>query len=81
MNQELLERGPGRVGSVIDEKKEIPILGKTVEIHEPGDYDIDITAYVCLYYKYYDVLAPEARDHIFYDLLTQTGRFPSGSTE
>ena len=52
-----------------------------MEIHEPGDYDIDITAYVCLYYKYYDVLVPEARDHIFYDLLTQTGTISSGSTE
>lgn len=78
VNQTILERQPGQVWTTIDRDIDIdkgPIHIHLKGIHRPGEYDVDITAYLCLYYKYYDVLTPEARDHIFYDLLTQKGRF------
>jgi hypothetical protein len=63
VNDSIEKQTAGRVGSSIEE------LGLL------GEYDVLLTAYVQLYYKYYDVLSPNARDKLFHTLLSQRGQY------
>ena len=57
--------GVGNVGTTIHK------LGINVD----GEYDVLLTAFIKLYYKYYNALSPDARNHIFNVLLSQRGPY------
>jgi len=55
----------GRVGSSIHD------FGINID----GEYDVLLTAYIMLYYKYYSVLPQDVRDKLLHQLLTQSGPY------
>ncbi|MDQ1473216.1 MAG: hypothetical protein QOJ99_4696 [Bryobacterales bacterium] len=73
---------PGPVGSPITQDVLDDVSGLVPSACIPdaksGDYDVVLTAYLTLYYKYYDVLSSTTRDHVFKDLLTQRGKYDLG---
>jgi len=76
----IMIRAPGRPGTDVDKDIPVPITGPTFHLRIPGDYDVLLTAYVKLYYKYYDALAPQVREHLFNDLLSLRGKYDPGET-
>lgn len=58
----------GRVGSSAD-------TDKPISLHVHGEYDQLLTAYLKLYYKYYDWLSSAARECIFTELLSVRGKY------
>jgi hypothetical protein len=72
VNDSVKIQKPGTVGSSIDFDKD------PIHIHSHREYDIALTAYLKLYYRYYHALSPDAKSNIFNNLLTQRGKYDPG---
>ena len=68
------EKAVGRVGSTIDFNKTLP----PIHIHNTGDYDVLLTGYVKLYYRFFNVLSPKARENLFNTPLSLRGPYDPG---
>jgi hypothetical protein len=68
------EKAVGRVGSTINFDNDFP----PIHIHIAGDYDVLLTGYVKLYYRFFNVLTPKARENLFDTLLSVRGPYDPG---
>jgi hypothetical protein len=73
VNARIRKESPGTTGSSIDRDGVGPLLPNGIHIH--AEYDELLTAYVTLYYKYYDALDPDVRELIFSTLLSERGQY------